>query len=41
MYFKLRSIRFGLRRLRGLSDGYRTLSPTHMHCFPEASDWVR
>ena len=41
MYFKLRSIRFGLRRLMGLADGYRTLSSTHMHCFPEASEWVR
>lgn len=41
MYFKLRSIRLGLRRLTGLADGYRALSSTHMHCFPEASEWVR
>ncbi|MEA5047187.1 MAG: PIG-L deacetylase family protein [Eubacteriales bacterium] len=41
MYFKLRSVRFGLRRLKGLCEGYRALSPTHMHCFPEASEWVR
>ncbi len=41
MYFKLRSIRLGLRKLRGLCDGYRALSPVHMHCFPEASEWVR
>ncbi len=41
MYFKLRSIRFGLRKCMGLSDGYRALSPMHMHCFPEASEWVR
>jgi len=41
MYFKLRSIRLGLRKLRGMSDGYRALSATHMHCFPEASEWVR
>ena len=41
MYFKLRSIRLGLRRWMGLTDGYRALSPTHMHCFPEASEWVR
>lgn len=41
MYFKLRSIRLGLRRLKGLADGYRTLSPVHMHCFPEASEWIR
>ena len=41
MYFKLRSIRLGLRRCMGLADGYRALSPTHMHCFPEASEWVR
>jgi len=39
MYFKLRSMRFGLRTLKGLSDGYRALSPMHMHCFPEASEW--
>ena len=41
MYFKLRSVRLGLRRFKGLCDGYRALSPTHMHCFPEASEWVR
>jgi LmbE family N-acetylglucosaminyl deacetylase len=41
MYFKLRSIRLGLRKWMGLADGYRTLSPMHMHCFPEASEWVR
>jgi hypothetical protein len=41
MYFKLRSIRLGLRRLIGLADGYRTLSPVHMHCFPEASEWTK
>lgn len=40
-YFTLRSLRFGLRRLKGKCDGYRALSPTHMHCFPEASEWVR
>ena len=41
MYFKLRSIRLGLRKWMGLADGYRALSATHMHCFPEASEWVR
>ena len=41
MYFKLRSIRLGLRKWMGLADGYRTLSPMHMHCVPEASEWVR
>ncbi|MEA4871047.1 MAG: PIG-L deacetylase family protein [Christensenella sp.] len=41
MYFKLRSIRLGLRKWMGLCDGYRALSPTHMHCFPEASEWIR
>lgn len=41
MYFTLRSVRLGLRRLQGFSDGYRVLSATHMHCFPEASEWVR
>ncbi len=39
MYFRLRSVRFGLRRLCGKCDGYRALSPTHMHCFPEAAEW--
>lgn len=39
MYFKLRSVRFSLRTWKGLSEGYRALSPTHMHCFPEASEW--
>ena len=41
LYFRLRSIRLGLRRLKGLCDGYRALAPAHMHCFPEASEWVR
>ena len=41
LYFTLRSVRLGLRRLKGKCDGYRALSPTHMHCFPEASEWVR
>ena len=41
MYFKLRSIRLGLRKMMGLADGYRALGPMHMHCFPEASEWVR
>ena len=41
MYFKLRSIRLGLRKWMGFADGYRALSAVHMHCFPEASDWVR
>lgn len=41
LYFKLRSVRFGLRKAKGLADGYRALSPLHMHCFPEASEWVR
>lgn len=41
MYFTLRSVRLGLRRLQGYCDGYRVLSATHMHCFPEASEWVR
>jgi len=41
MYFRLRSICFGLRKLQGFSDGYRALGPMHMHCFPEASEWVR
>lgn len=39
LYYKLRSIRFGIRRLKGKCDGYRALAPVHMHCFPEASHW--
>ncbi len=38
-YFQFRSIRLGLKRLRGRCDGYRALSSVHMHCFPEASSW--
>lgn len=38
-YFRLRAMRFGLRRLCPLADGYRALSPVHAHCFPEASLW--
>ena len=41
LYFKLRSIRYGLRKLMGLADGYRALSSMHMHCFPEASEWTK
>ena len=41
LYFTLRSTRLGLRKLKGKCDGYRALSPTHMHCFPEASERVR
>ena len=41
LYFTLRSVRLGLRRLKGKCDGYRALSPTHMHCFPEASEWIK
>ena len=39
LYFTLRSLRFGFRRLSGKCDGYRVLGPTHMHCFPEAARW--
>lgn len=38
-YFNLREIRFGLRSCCHRAEGYRVLSPTHQHCFPEASDF--
>ena len=38
-YFTLREIRFGLRSGRRRAEGYRVLSPTHQHCFPEASEF--
>lgn len=38
LYFRLRSMRFGLRRLCGMADGYRALGTVHMHCFPEVSE---
>ena len=37
-YFNLREIRFGLRSCKGRAEGYRVLSPTYQHCFPEASE---
>lgn len=39
VYFKLRSVRFGLRRFCRYCDGYRVLAPIHAHCFPEASEF--
>ena len=38
-YFTLREIRFGLRCCKRRAEGYRVLSPTHQHCFPEASEF--
>lgn len=38
-YFNLREIRSGLRSGKRRAEGYRVLSPTHQHCFPEASVW--
>ncbi len=37
-YFGLRQLRFGLRSFKGRADGYRVLSPTHQHCFPEIAE---
>lgn len=37
-YLKLRAYDFGLRSLLGCAEGFRVLSPTHMHCLPEAGD---
>lgn len=39
LYFDIRSMRLGYPRLLGKCDGYRAMSPVHMHCFPEASNW--
>ena len=38
-YFTLREIRFGLLSFKGRAEGFRALSPTHQHCFPEASEF--
>lgn len=38
-YFSLRERRFGMRCGKLRAEGYRILSPTHQHCFPEASDF--
>lgn len=37
-YFTLRQLRFGFRSRRGRAEGYRVLSPTYQHCFPEGSE---
>lgn len=37
-YFGVRQLRFGLRSGKGRADGYRVLSPTHQHCFPEIAE---
>lgn len=39
MYFSLRERRFGLRCGHIRAEGFRILSPTHQHCFPEASEY--
>lgn len=39
MYFSLRERRFGLRCGHIRAEGFRILSPTHQHCFPEASEF--
>ena len=38
-YFRLRGIRFGLRCGKRNCEGFCALSPTHRHCFPEASEF--
>lgn len=37
-YFSLRERRFGLRCGKIRAEGFRILSPTHQHCFPEAGE---
>lgn len=39
MYFAIRERRFGLRCGKLRAEGFRILSPTHQHCFPEASEY--
>lgn len=34
-YFRLRAVAYGLRRLCGKADGYRTLTAVQCHCVPE------
>lgn len=38
-YFSIRERRFGLRCGKLRAEGFRILSPTHQHCFPEASEY--
>lgn len=38
-YFTLREKRLGWKSCKGRAEGYRVLSPTHQHCFPEASEF--
>lgn len=38
LYLKLRSLSFGLRSFKGRAEGFRVLSQTHMHCFPEGGN---
>lgn len=35
MYLQFRSIRFGLKTLKGRADGFRAYTPTHTHCCSE------
>lgn len=35
LYNKFRSLRFGLRTLKGHADGFRVLAPAHTHCCAE------
>lgn len=35
LYNKFRSLRFGLRILKGHADGFRVLAPAHTHCCAE------
>lgn len=35
-YLKIRNIEFGLRSFHMGAEGFRVLTPTHMHCLPEA-----
>lgn len=36
LFFKLIGLRYGLFRFKGVAEGFRVLSPLHLHCFPLA-----
>lgn len=40
LYLNLRSIEFGIKRLKGRAEGFRVLSRVHMHCVPEMGKWL-
>lgn len=39
LYLNIRSIRFGLRRLKGRAEGFRVLGALNAHCAPESTEY--